>query len=202
MKTLALIVATAAFIGTSFTTGATSEGIQRCQGPDGTAIYTDKVCGTFKAQPAPLSGELLTRIAMDDRVDGTIDGLGSAYRDASELLPTAPIGRRSLSGGCARSPGQLSADLIGAFALGDVNRIAESYHWTGMRHKQAMSVMQRLEQLSDKPLAEAKFLAAWIGTGDRPPEDAGLMQLVFAGDGIQVIDAGVRRQSGCYFIEL
>jgi len=207
MKPLALATAIAAIglMTPSFSSGAVSEGIQRCQAQDGSAIYTDKGCGR-NTRPAALSGELLTRIAMDRHVAMSSGEGTGIYRDASELLPQSVPARRSLSGGCARTPRQLEADLVGAFALGDVNRIAESYYWTGMQHRQAMGVMQRLEQLSGKPLAEAKFLAAWVGSGDTAaaeiPADAGLMQLVFAGDGMRVVDAQVRRYSGCYFIRL
>lgn len=209
MKPLAIAAAALGLMTISFPSGALStgsitEGLQRCQGADGIAIYTDRACGKA-GKPMPLSGELLTRIAMDRAVVPDGGGAGM-YRDASELIPVAVPARRSLQGGCARSPKQLEADLMGAFALGDVNRIAESYYWTGMHHRQAMGVMARLDQLSERPLAEAKFLAAWIGSGDTHgdsiPGDAGLMQLVFAGDGMQVVDAQVRRHSGCYFIRL
>jgi hypothetical protein len=203
MRPLAYTVVALGLMAISTPSGAISEGIQRCQAADGTAIYTDRACGKA-SKPVPLSGELLTRIAMDRAVEPP-DGTG-IYRDASELLPVPVPARRSLSGGCARSPRQLEADLMGAFALHDVNRIAESYYWTGMQHRQAMGVMARLDQLSERPLAEAKFLAAWIGSGDTGadaiPADAGMMQLVFAGDGMQVVGAQVRRYSGCYFIRL
>ena len=204
MKPLAIVAAAAGLLVTSFSTVATSEGIQRCQTTDGTSIYSDKACGNFGARPSPMSGELLTRLARADASSTSTSTL--AMRDASELIPEPVPARRSLSGGCARSPRQLSADLVGAFALGDVNRIAESYYWTGMQHRQAMGVMERLEHLSSKPLSEAKFLAAWVGSGDTAadviPADSGLMQLVFAGDGMRVVDVQVRRYSGCYFIRM
>ena len=209
MKPLALTALALGLMSASFPSGAlsngmVSEGLQRCQGPDGTTIYTDRACGKA-GKPTPLSGELLTRMRMDRAVATTGTSMGM-YRDASEPMRVAVPARRSLQGGCARSPKQLEADLMGAFALGDVNRIAESYYWTGMQQRQAMGVMARLDQLSEKPLAEAKFLAAWIGSGDTAsdgiPGDAGLMQLVFAGDGMQVVDAQVQRYSGCYFIRL
>jgi hypothetical protein len=115
----------------------------------------------------------------------------------------AATGRRSAVAGCARSPEQLSRDLVGAFALHDVNRVAESYHWAGMSQRQATPVMKQLEHLSAKPLADARFLSAWIGSGEHAaaamPADAGLIQLVFAGNG-RTMDFEVRRHSGCYFI--
>lgn len=182
--------------------------IQRCEAADGNAIYTDKPCAAFRARPSRLSDDLSVRLAQAE-AENRRDGIGSnalalgAYRDASEPLQATLPGRRSLSGGCARSPQQLSRDLVGAFALHDVNRVAESFHWVGMSHRQALPVMKQLERLSAQPLADARFLSAWIGSGEQAvaqmPADAGLMQLVFA-DGGRVLDFEVRRYSGCYFI--
>lgn len=185
---------------------ADGPGIQRCVGDDGTAIYTDKACGAFKARPAAMSGELVKRLAFDaanaDGMHSTLASMGS-YRDASEPLRASLPGRRSAAAGCARSPAQLTSDLVGAFALGDVNRVAESYHWVGLDHRGAIPVMRQLERMAAMPLADARFLAAWIGPGnlsaDAIPTDAGLMQLVF-GDGARVVDMQVRRYAGCYFV--
>lgn len=209
-------------------------GIHRCEAANGTAIYTDKSCGAMRARASALSGELMTRLAMDARPSGeftlanaslanasfasmesSMPGAPSTgrlstgrlstgmFRDASEPLHRHLPGRRSLGSGCARSPAQLSRDLLGSFALGDVNRVAESYHWIGLDHRQAMPVMKQLQQLAARPLADARFLAAWIGPGDLDPEavphDAGLMQLVFATGG-NVIALQVRRYAGCYFV--
>ena len=185
--------------------------IQHCEGADGTAIYTDKPCGAFRAQPTRMSDDLHMRIAVANSgnyadagapLDDGMPAIG-AYRDASEPMRVAMPGRRSPASGCARSPQQLSRDLVGAFALGDVNRVAESYHWAGMSQRQATPVMKQLERLSAQPLADARFLAAWIGSGEGATSamaaDAGLMQLVFA-DGTRSVDFDVRRYAGCYFI--
>jgi hypothetical protein len=182
--------------------------IQRCEAADGNAIYTDKPCAVFHAQPSRLSDDLNIRLAMAEAerqgndISSQAVAFGS-YRDASEPLHASLPGRRSASAGCARSPQQLSRDLVGAFALHDVNRVAESYHWAGMSQHQALPVMKQLERLSAQPLADARFLSAWIGSGEdaaaRIPMDAGLMQLVFA-DGGRIVDFEVRRYSGCYFI--
>ena len=182
--------------------------IQRCQAADGNAIYTDKPCAAFRAQPSRLSDDLSIRLAMAE-AENRRGGFSSqqvslgAYRDASEPRRVTLPGRRSPSAGCARSPQQLSRDLVGAFALHDVNRVAESYHWAGMSQRQALPVMKQLERLSAQPLADARFLSAWIDSGEdaaaRIPAEAGLMQLVFADSG-RIIDFEVRRYSGCYFI--
>jgi hypothetical protein len=182
--------------------------IQRCDAGDGNSIYTDKSCAALRARPARMSDDLAFRIAMTNAHQVASQGMAlGAYRDASEPLQAAipaGTGRRSAAAGCARSPQQLSRDLVGAFALHDVNRVAESYHWAGMSQRQAVPVMKQLERLSAKPLADARFLSAWIGSGEQAaasmPADAGLMQLVFAGNGARTMDFEVRRQSGCYFI--
>ncbi|WP_386754385.1 hypothetical protein [Lysobacter yangpyeongensis] len=176
--------------------------IQRCEAADGNALYTDKPCAAFHARPVRISDDLSLRLALA-KAGERADALEVTYRDASEPLQTTATGRRSAAAGCAQSPQQLSRDLAGAFALHDVNRIAESYHWVGMSNRQALPVMKQLERLSAKPLADARFLAAWIGSGEEAADairsDAGLMQLVFAGDG-RIVDFGVRRYAGCYFI--
>lgn len=182
----------------------TETGIQLCEEADGSSIYTDKACAVFDAKAVPMKGELLTRIDTADDVSVSTISTGG-YRDASEPLQRSRVSaRRSFSGGCARSPEQLAMDLQGAFALGDVNRVAESYHWTGMTHRQATPVMQQLARLAAQPLLEAQFLNAQIGPGHLQVADldqgAGMMQLVFSGDGHRSINADVQRYAGCYFI--
>ena len=73
-----------------------------------------------------------------------------------------------------------------------------------MNQRQALPVMKQLERLSAEPLADARFLAAWIGSGDLSseeiPTDAGLMQLVFVGNDARAVDLAVHRYAGCYFV--
>lgn len=179
-------------------------GIQRCEAPDGTAIYTDKACGALGATATPISGELLTRLASDTSTGGEARGVFGNRRAPA-------IARRSAASGCARSTTQLSMDLQGAWALGDVNRIAESYHWVGLDTGQARSIMQRLARLSERPLWQAHYFDARIGGGimqladasaGTNPGDAGVMQLVLGEDASrQVQDFEVRRYHGCYFVQ-
>jgi hypothetical protein len=77
--------------------------------------------------------------------------------------------------------------------MGDINRIAESVHWPGLRHRQAHEVMRRLQQLARQSLVDASF---WPGLADN---GAGAMQLTFARPG-QVMELGVERYAGCYFV--
>ena len=184
-------------------------GIQRCLAPDGTSVYTDKPCAAFKARPVPMSGELLTRLSSADAIPGA--ALAGYVDAATPLYPEATPrpARRSPASGCARSPTQLAMDLRGAFALGDVNRIAESYHWVGMDQHQATGVMQQLERMSAQPVTDSQYFNAsispgmdsWVAASDRLDDGAGILQLVLGGDGTRIVDFKVQRYSGCYFVQ-
>ena len=176
-------------------------GIQRCESADGSAVYTDRACASLGAQAMPMSGELLTRIARDEAANMLPNDSDGAHAISS-------VGRRSLSGGCARTTTQLSMDLQGSLALHDVNRLAESYHWVGQSNRQAQQLMQRLDRLTTQPLLEARFFDAQIGLGGVQLADASngnrggsVMQLTLGRDSApQVIDFDVLRYAGCYFI--
>jgi hypothetical protein len=181
--------------------------ILRCESADGTLVYTDKACGAFGAKAAPIPGELLGRIYRDEARFGG---------DADSSMPDAPAsstGRRAASGGCARTPTQLAMDLRGSLALGDVNRVAESYHWVGMSSRQGERTLDRLQALVGKPVLDSHFFDARIGAGSdaggvelasndgADGGDAGMLQLVLGGDDARsAIDFDVHRYAGCYFV--
>lgn len=194
----ALLAATASPL--SAPAHAQGGGIQRCEAPDGTAIYTDKACAAFGASSTPLSNDLVRRIST-----GGEPGMAGAMR-----APVPGSARRSAAAGCARSTTQLAMDLEGAWSLGDVNRIAESYHWAGLDSNRARAIMERLETLSHLPLWEAHFLDARIGGaavmasagGPADGAQAGVMQLVLGdGAGSRMQDLTVRHYQGCYFVQ-
>jgi hypothetical protein len=180
--------------------------ILRCQSPDGTLVYTDKACGAFGAKAAPMPGALLSRIYQDEaRFDSDSDA------DAPAVLP--PVERRSASRGCARTPTQLAMDLRGSLALGDVNRVAESYHWVGMSSRQGERTLDRLQRLIGKPVLDSHYFDAQIGASVDGSAllaandtsiggDAGMLQLVLGGDDTarSAIDFDVHRYAGCYFV--
>jgi hypothetical protein len=159
--------------------------ILRCQSPDGTLVYTDKACDAFGAKAAPMPGALLSRIYQDEaRFDSDSDA------DAPAVLP--PVERRSASRGCARTPTQLAMDLRGSLALGDVNRVAESYHWVGMSSRQGERTLDRLQRLIGKPVLDSHYFDAQIGASVDGSAllasndtsiggDAGMLQLVLGG---------------------
>jgi hypothetical protein len=193
--------------------------IQACRASDGTSVYTDKPCRAFGARSVPVRDELATRIVREQALEAHITGV---QPDAFETFAPASldegtmaaardaIGRRAVAGGCARTPTQLAMDLRGAFALGDVNRIAESYHWVGMSQSAANATMQRLQRLAKHPLVDAHYYDASIGGGWIAMADAGdnahlpsggIMQLQF-GSGLDatIQDFDVARYAGCYFV--
>lgn len=182
-------------------------GIQRCIATDGTTVYTDKPCSVHGAAAAPMSGELATRIAREEAMSEAFYDLADA---SQPLAPAVAPGRRSASAGCARSATQLAMDLRGAFALGDINRIAESFQWAGMTHREGQRGMERIDRLNDAPLVDTRYLDARIGlaglemadaSGATGDADAGIMQLWFGeGAAQRVVDLDVQRYQGCYFV--
>ena len=181
--------------------------ILRCQSPDGTLVYTDKACGALGAKAAPIPGELLGRIYRDEaRFGNDVDSETNPPSIASAI-------RRSASSGCARTPTQLAMDLRASLALGDVNRVAESYHWVGMSSRQGERTLDRLQGLIGKPVLDSHYFDAQIGTAadsagpmlasndDAIGGDAGMLQLLLGGDEARsAIDFDVHRYAGCYFV--
>ena len=181
--------------------------ILRCRSPQGTLVYTDKACGAFGAKAAPIPGELLGRIYRDEA------RFGNDVDSSTPTATVASIGRRSASGGCARTPTQLAMDLRGSLALGDVNRVAESYHWVGMTSRQGERTLDRLQRLIGKPVLDSHYFDARIGAAsdddgamtasndDAIGGDAGMLQLVLGDDDTRsAIDFDVHRYAGCYFV--
>jgi hypothetical protein len=184
--------------------------IQRCASADGTIVYTDKACSSLGASNVAIPGALLTRIAHEEaRFAGTAGGDDA---NAMAAVPSSP-GRRSAASGCARTPTQLAMDLRGALALGDVNRVAESYDWRGMTSRQGMQTMDRLQRLIGKPVLDSHYFDAQIAIGGTADAgsllastsgiggDAGVLQLVLGNDSSRMaLDFDVRKTMGCYFV--
>ena len=109
--------------------------VLRCQAPDGSIGYTDKNCAVFDANPAPLPDTLVSRLA------GEIETSG--YDSYAAPAP----GPRSPASGCARTPSQLAMDVRAALAMGDVNRLAASYHFAGMSSRAGEQTLDQLQTL-------------------------------------------------------
>ncbi len=208
---IAALTLMAAAMPVSVPVNAAANAVQRCQSADGTTVYTDKPCAMLGADAMPMSGELLTRIAREEVIDSQRDMYGVEASPAPGLanLPTA---RRSATRGCAHSTTQLSMDLQGSMAMGDVNRVAESYHWVGLSSRQGRQIMQRLDDLTGQPLIGAQYYNAQIGSGLQLADasqsavasrggNAGIMQLTLGeGSARRVVDLNVERYRGCYFV--
>jgi hypothetical protein len=210
--TFALAIAAAALPASA--PAQASSNIQRCIAPDGATVYTDQACGRLGANALPLPAELLARIVEDRATERRHDPLVGTV-DASRPLDigTIPAGRRSPDSGCAKDPTQLAADLRGALALGDVNRVAESYHWAGMSAKAGRHVMDRLQDLSAKQVVDSRYYRGARGSfsddagliasapGGQDLRGAGFLQLVLdVHEARSVIDFDVNRYRGCYFV--
>lgn len=183
--------------------------VQQCRTSDGRSLYTDKPCRMIGAQSVPMRGELATRLIREQAHEAKISGVEVAIIPTTLSTMSAArnaIGRRQVAGGCARTPTQLAMDLRGAFALGDVNRIAESYHWVGMSQRAANATMQRLERLSRHDIVDAHYYDAQMTIASADDEagfggGAGVMQVTYGGEmGPGIQDFDVERYAGCYFV--
>jgi hypothetical protein len=129
-------------------------GIMKCATPEGIAIYTDHACEPG-AKAVPMPGQLLARIARDEaRSPDATDGFDG------DTLPVPR--RRSVAAGCARTPTQLERDLRASIALGDVNRVAESYHWVGISTREGERVLDRLQRMAREPVVDTHYFDAAI----------------------------------------
>lgn len=208
---LALAVAAALTAPAARDVHAAYSGIQKCRAADGTTIYTDAPCSEIGAAVAPMSTELDLRLARE-RTERSLAGLntgldvtagGTVFADAAGT----PTGRRSLAAGCARSATQLAMDVQASIGLHDVNRLAESFHWVGMSHREALPVLQRLERMTQARVAAAQvFGGASTGlqfadaSGEAYESATGLLQLSLQADGTtQTVELNVEQYAGCYF---
>lgn len=207
---LSALVATALFAALPAPQAAqASTALQRCTTADGSEIFTDKACGALGAETAPIPAPMMTRLARTMTSDASDE-----LADPAAALTTVPPSRRSPASGCARTARQLEADLRGSLALGDVNRIAESYHWAGMTHADGQRIMSRLETLAGQPVRDVHYFDAQIvdaaygsnlyagasGAGRPLTGSAGNLQLQLGTSAVSVIDLAVERYAGCYFV--
>src|SRR5690606_34070346 len=170
--------------------------IRRCEAADGSVGYTNASCEVFDQQTVSVTAIVYE----DDNAPGNLQPATLAAMDRRHAA-----GRRSAASGCARSPTRLQMDLRGAFALGDVNRVAECYHWVGMDSPQAKGPMDGLQRLAARPVLDTQHYGPGIGAmlaDAGGGGGGGVLQLVLAGDGgsASVVDFDVHRYAGCYFV--
>lgn len=104
---------------------AAAQAVYRCTDAEGRAVFTDQPCESIQAVPRAAPGD------------------------------TAPLGA-TLGGqaalGCARTPEALRQGVRIALSAGDVNRLANYYHWPGTGTGAARYVMDTLEAIAARPL--------------------------------------------------
>lgn len=212
MKRVSLFAAalTFALAATPAPGPAHATSIQKCQSADGSIGYTDGSCKVFGSDAIPVSTRFI-----DAPADTTVAMGYPALEDAGTGLAMGSIGgRRSPADGCARTPTQLAMDLRASLALGDVNRVAESYDWAGMANAQGQRTLDRLQALIGRPVLDSRYLDASYGlaggsvyasadAGSGFGGDAGVLQLMLGdgdGRGASSIEFDVHRYEGCYFV--
>ena len=163
--------------------------VRRCIGPDGGTIYTDRPCDQFNARE-----QTATPPAPGNTADMSADDTGPVRSD------------------CSRSPDALLFDLRRAIESSNVNAIAGLYHWPGTGGRAAVSIMDRLEDLTTEPGAavdlvypEAAFVvdnpAAYPDLPVENPVGIRITRYVDAESGsAPERSLGLRRYAGCWWI--
>lgn len=163
--------------------------VRRCIGPDGGTIYTDRPCDQFNAR---------------------------------EQVPTPPgVGNEAILGAedtgpvrsdCSRTPDALLFDLRRAVESSNINALAGLYHWPGTGGRTAVSIMNRLEDLTAEPGAsidliypEAAFViddpAAYPDLPVENPVGIRITRYVDAdSERAPERSLGLRRHAGCWWI--
>ena len=98
--------------------------MNRCTGPGGSTIYTDRPC----------------------------DSLGTTARVPRGTGASHLGGARR--GGCARSMQELIQEITNAIDTRDVNRLGAVYHWPGHSPESGYRVLDQLQAIVDRPLVD------------------------------------------------
>src|SRR5688572_6669078 len=123
---------------------AEAQSIQKCDGPDGTTIFTDKPCSAF--------GATLAREYGFDGAALETSAPAQLREPPQNMTEDGVVGNGFAINGCARTQGELIGGVREAMARGDVNRLANYYHWTGMGTQAAFAVMDRLDRMARNTL--------------------------------------------------
>lgn len=106
------------------------EGLHRCIGSDGVAMFTDRDCGD----------------------------LGAIERQRS--VPMAPQSSVMRVRTCARNQDDLLLGVRSALEGRDVNRLADFYHWTGMGTTQGYRMLDRLNSFAERPVVDVRLVSS------------------------------------------
>lgn len=98
--------------------------MNRCAGPGGSIIYTDRPCESIGATARLPRG-------------AAAGNVGAARR-----------------GGCARSMQELIHEITNAIDTRDVNRLGAVYHWPGHSPESGYRVLDQLQAIVDRPLVD------------------------------------------------
>lgn len=104
--------------------------LNRCEGPAGDTIYTDRPC----------------------------DSLGATARVVRGV--PAPAGAGPYRSGCARTLPALTAAITAAIDARDVNGLASVYHWVGQNAESGDRILAQLQVIADRPLIDIAVLRA------------------------------------------
>lgn len=104
--------------------------LNRCEGPAGDTIYTDRPC----------------------------DSLGATARVVRGV--PAPAGAGPYRSGCARTLPALTASITAAIDAHDVNGLASVYHWVGQNAESGDRILAQLQAIADRPLIDIAVLRA------------------------------------------
>lgn len=118
--------------------------LNRCEGPAGDTIYTDRPC----------------------------DSLGATARVVRGVA--APAGAGPYRSGCARTLPALTAAITAAIDAHDVNGLASVYHWVGQNAESGDRILAQLQAIVDRPLIDIVVLRALppAPTPDTPTDSA------------------------------
>jgi hypothetical protein len=188
---IALFLLSAAWLAAPAATASTH--VSRCITADGGSTYTDGSCRALGAKPVPMSANLMRSLAREGALGGNED-----FRPQPGVAATAAPGpgARNLLGdaSCPRTPRELAGALKRSLGDGQVNRLASLYDWGGMGKRQAQAVLDRLEDLSERPLIDGQFFATGAG---------GTVQIVQGAKAAPTVtEIPVNRRAGCLLLAL
>ena len=164
--------------------------IHKCTTPEGQTVYTDQRCANLGAT--------------EQVPQATPKALGAS-------------GLRLYRGGCSRTLQDLVYEITSAIDAQDANRLSGIYHWVGVGTASAASVMDRLETIAHRPLADIVPVShvpeadtgVGPGTDDvprttvrRPPVALRLEQTLPNGITPARTTLGLRRHFGCWWVTL
>ncbi|HTA66308.1 MAG TPA: hypothetical protein VK753_12465 [Xanthomonadaceae bacterium] len=114
--------------------------LNRCVGPDGRSVFTDKPC----------------------------DEVGASVRIEPPKDTTTPGSQSTVHvhvHDCARTAQALRDGLQAALVAGDVNKVAALYHWPGIGVAEAEDILKRMQILVARPFVAVELLRR-RNTGD------------------------------------